>query len=399
MDFDPFEVLELKPCGDKAQIKKAYYRLALKLHPDKLEPDKPKDSRPFRRMKKAYDFLWEMGTKALAEFVLNFAAQKEHRELARRLIIAAQNGRMNEARRLLKRGADPRETGTVTVDGQMINKVTSFRIAAFKGHLEMCKLLVAHGTANDVDQDNKWIVCAACYGGHLDIVKHFFGTGIDNCWRLALAAASFHGRDDVLWHLLSEEKASCRQSSEKKEEKASAGRSSDKEGKASAGRSSDKERRKRNPSRNSLMGCPKILIKFGPKRSSNVRGAKLTIDGKAITGLSPLCIVTSKRICEHLIKNGANVDKKMGNRQTPLFCACIRGNFEIVKCLVENGADINAVDKLGRTPLMAAAFHGHAGLVRYLLKRGARIDLATNAVFLEWESSGGAADKRYRGKN
>uniref|UniRef100_A0A183CKM8 ANK_REP_REGION domain-containing protein n=1 Tax=Globodera pallida TaxID=36090 RepID=A0A183CKM8_GLOPA len=97
----------------------------------------------------------------------------------------------------------------------MINKVTPFRIAAFKGHLEMCQLLVAHGKANNVDQDNKWMVCAACYGGHLDIVKHFFGTGIDNCGRLALAAASFHGRDDVLRHLLSEEKASGGKSSDK----------------------------------------------------------------------------------------------------------------------------------------------------------------------------------------
>uniref|UniRef100_A0A914HSN2 Ankyrin repeat domain-containing protein n=1 Tax=Globodera rostochiensis TaxID=31243 RepID=A0A914HSN2_GLORO len=106
-------------------------------------------------------------------------------------------------------------------------------------------------------------------------------------------------------------------------------------------------------------------------------GAKLTIDGKEITGLSPLCIVTSESICNLLIENNANVNHQMGNGQTPLFCACIRGNLEIVKCLFVNGADINAVDKLGRTPLMAAAFHGRAGLVRYLLEKGARIDLAT----------------------
>uniref|UniRef100_A0A183BTU2 G_PROTEIN_RECEP_F1_2 domain-containing protein n=1 Tax=Globodera pallida TaxID=36090 RepID=A0A183BTU2_GLOPA len=107
-------------------------------------------------------------------------------------------------------------------------------------------------------------------------------------------------------------------------------------------------------------------------------GAKLRIAGKAITGLSPLCIVTSESICNLLIENKANVNQQMGNGQTPLFCACIRGNLEIVKCLFANGAEVNAVDKLGRTPLMAAAFHGHAGLVRYLLEKGARIDLATN---------------------
>uniref|UniRef100_A0A914H249 J domain-containing protein n=1 Tax=Globodera rostochiensis TaxID=31243 RepID=A0A914H249_GLORO len=460
MDFDPFEALQLKPCGDKEQIKKAYYRLALKLHPDKLEPDKPKDWGPFRRIKKAYDFLWEMGAKALAEFVLNFAAQKEHWELTRHLIIAAQNGRMNEARRLLKRGADPRETGTVTVDGQMINKVTAFRVAAFKGHLEMCKLLVSHGKANDVDQqDNKWMVCAACYGGHLDIVKHFFGTGIDNCWRLALAAASFHGRDEVLRHLLSEEKASAERSSNKGKSSSSASSKSRRETAADGMPQNTKQqiraekvfqfsgfvdaKRWRSNIKADILNrllnvdapqlnCPNPLIVAAlnghlkaveillenkakylremfemtidgnatmtslwvataaghstvirrllkMKGTDPNKGAKLTIDGKAITDLSPLCIVTSKRICELLIKNGANVDQQMGNGQTPLFCACIRGNFEIVKCLVVNGADINAVDKLGRTPLMAAAFHGHAGLVRYLLEKGARIDLATNA--------------------
>uniref|UniRef100_A0A914HTW3 Uncharacterized protein n=1 Tax=Globodera rostochiensis TaxID=31243 RepID=A0A914HTW3_GLORO len=109
------------------------------------------------------------------------------------------------------------------------------------------------------------------------------------------------------------------------------------------------------------------------------KGAKSTIDGKAIIGLSPLCIVTTNTICELLIEYGAEVDQQMSNGQTPLFCSCIRGNLEIVKCLFENGGSINAVDKLGRTPLMAAAFHGRAELVRYLLEKGARVDLVTNA--------------------
>uniref|UniRef100_A0A914HKM6 ANK_REP_REGION domain-containing protein n=1 Tax=Globodera rostochiensis TaxID=31243 RepID=A0A914HKM6_GLORO len=396
----------------------------------------------------------------------------------------------------------------------------------------MCQLLVAHGIDQ---QDNKWMVCAACYGGHLDIVKHFFGTGIDSCGRLALAAASLHGRDDVLRHLLSEEKASAEQNSDK-EEKASAEQNSDKEEKASAEQNSDKEEKasgEQNSDKEEKASAEQSLDKASTSSSSSSsksrresaadgesdsdvpsssqncgtrktesepqfadempqntqqqvraekvfqcsgfvdaqrwrsninadilnrllnadapqfncanalivgalnghlnaveillenkvcylrelfkmtidegttmtslwiataaghlevarrllvvtgtdpnKGAKLTIDGKVITDLSPLCIVTSESICELLIENGAQVDQQMGNGQTPLFCACIRGNLEIVKCLVENGADINAVDELGRTPLMAAAFHGHVGLVRDLLERGARIDLATNA--------------------
>uniref|UniRef100_A0A914HNA2 J domain-containing protein n=1 Tax=Globodera rostochiensis TaxID=31243 RepID=A0A914HNA2_GLORO len=121
MDFDdPFEVLELNPCSDKVKIKTAYRQMALKCHPDKT---RTADTEPFRRIKKAYDYLWKMAADKLAQFARNFTAQKGHRELVQFLIIAAQNGQINEARSLLKRGADPRGTGTVTVtvDGQMIS--------------------------------------------------------------------------------------------------------------------------------------------------------------------------------------------------------------------------------------------------------------------------------------
>uniref|UniRef100_A0A183BTU3 ANK_REP_REGION domain-containing protein n=1 Tax=Globodera pallida TaxID=36090 RepID=A0A183BTU3_GLOPA len=210
------------------------------------EQNIPGDPDYFSRIKKAYDFLRALDAKALAEYAfiklaesgdvaqmrsllrtLHLDAVELKRLLSAGLFNAAKNGHIKMARLLLKRGADQRETGTVTVDGQMINKVTPLRVAAFNGHLEMCKLLVAHGKANvnqlltwiygffgwapSDQQDIKQIVCAACYAGHLDIVK-YFGTGIDDCGRLALAAASFHGRDDILNHLLSERKASAERS-------------------------------------------------------------------------------------------------------------------------------------------------------------------------------------------
>uniref|UniRef100_A0A914HV03 J domain-containing protein n=1 Tax=Globodera rostochiensis TaxID=31243 RepID=A0A914HV03_GLORO len=221
MDFDPFEALRLEPCTDKAKIKKKYRQLAKKFHPDKTGSD---DSE-FKRINKAYKSLLEMDdANTLAEYVVGtfyvlaqcVGGKSFFGGPAKVGLIAAQNGHIKVARRLLKRGADPRRTGTVMVDGQMINKVTPLRIAAFKGHLKMCKLLVAHGTANDIDQDTKrMLICATCYGGgHLGIVKHF-GTGINYCERLALTAASFHGRGDIVRHLLSEGKASAGQSSDK----------------------------------------------------------------------------------------------------------------------------------------------------------------------------------------
>uniref|UniRef100_A0A914HTL2 J domain-containing protein n=1 Tax=Globodera rostochiensis TaxID=31243 RepID=A0A914HTL2_GLORO len=266
MDFDPFEVLELNPCGDIQRIKTAFHQLSRRTHPDmaaRSEQNILGDPDNFSRIKKAYDFLRAMDAKALAEYAfiklaqsddaaqmrsmlrtLHLDADKLKRLLSAGLFNAAKNGHVRMARLLLKRGADPRETGTVMVDGQMINKVTPLRIAAFNGHLEMCKLLVAHGKANvnqlltricgffgwsPSDQDIKQMVCAACHAGHLDIVKHF-GTGIDCCGLLAFIAASFNGRDDALRHLLSEEKASAerkRKASAERKRKTSARRNSD----------------------------------------------------------------------------------------------------------------------------------------------------------------------------
>ena len=58
-------------------------------------------------------------------------------------------------------------------------------------------------------------------------------------------------------------------------------------------------------------------------------------------------------IIEELIKAGADVNVKIGNRGwTPLFYAVENGRVQAVKCLLKNGADINARDKKSITPLM-----------------------------------------------
>ncbi|KAE9549732.1 hypothetical protein FO519_007066 [Halicephalobus sp. NKZ332] len=56
IDFDPYEVLGLPLGATSKQIKSAYRKLALVLHPDKAE-DKKKAEEAFNKLKIAYDFL------------------------------------------------------------------------------------------------------------------------------------------------------------------------------------------------------------------------------------------------------------------------------------------------------------------------------------------------------
>ena len=56
IDFDPYEVLGLSLGATSKQIKTAYRKLALVLHPDKAD-DKKKAEEAFHKLQAAYDFL------------------------------------------------------------------------------------------------------------------------------------------------------------------------------------------------------------------------------------------------------------------------------------------------------------------------------------------------------
>ena len=79
-----------------------------------------------------------------------------------------------------------------------------------------------------------------------------------------------------------------------------------------------------------------------------------------------------------LIKEGADVNAKNYNDETPLYWACGGGAVEIVKALLEAGADLYAKTEDGYTPLYRATNHGGLEIVKLLLKEGVNVHIESD---------------------
>ena len=73
-----------------------------------------------------------------------------------------------------------------------------------------------------------------------------------------------------------------------------------------------------------------------------------------------------------LIDNGADLDIRNHDRNTPLHWAAVEGQKELVVILIAHGADVNARGKGGWTPLRWAEAHGQKEIARILMAAGAR---------------------------
>ncbi|CAD8205461.1 unnamed protein product [Paramecium octaurelia] len=62
--FDPYEILEIDPSATEQEIRKAYRKISLKLHPDK-NPDDPQANQKFILLTKAYECLTDEDKKSL----------------------------------------------------------------------------------------------------------------------------------------------------------------------------------------------------------------------------------------------------------------------------------------------------------------------------------------------
>ncbi len=73
----------------------------------------------------------------------------------------------------------------------------------------------------------------------------------------------------------------------------------------------------------------------------------------------------------YFIENGAWLDRKDGNGNTPLHYAAAQGNLEMAQYLVEKGVRIDPINKKGETPLYFARMKHNKQMSQYLEGHGA----------------------------
>lgn len=79
-----------------------------------------------------------------------------------------------------------------------------------------------------------------------------------------------------------------------------------------------------------------------------------------------------------MIAEGADLDEKAQNGETPVILAVLGGHEEVARALIEAGADIHGRNAGGFTPLHAAAYAGELAMAQLLIERGADINDAQN---------------------
>jgi uncharacterized protein len=81
---------------------------------------------------------------------------------------------------------------------------------------------------------------------------------------------------------------------------------------------------------------------------------------------------------ETLLAEGAKLDERGTNGETPLILAVLAGNDAVAELLIEKGAAIGGRNAGGFTPLHAAAYAGDHGIAELLIERGADANDAQN---------------------
>ncbi|XP_069822299.1 ankyrin repeat domain-containing protein 27 isoform X2 [Dendropsophus ebraccatus] len=114
------------------------------------------------------------------------------------------------------------------------------------------------------------------------------------------------------------------------------------------------------------------------KKLSRIPTNGLGVNVTSRDGFTPLHIAAlhgHSVLVTLLLKHGAHVDAKNGNRALPLHLACHKGHFEVVKLLMEFSTGKNKKDMNGNTPLIYSCIAGHLEITAFLLEHGASVNL------------------------
>jgi ankyrin repeat protein len=256
------------------------------------------------------------------------------------LALAAEGGRLDAVRILLRSGVDPDWGGATT----------PLEAAVVEGRLQVAAALIEAGAdVNRPVADGFTPLITAASTGHLDLV------------RLLLEAGANPG-------VLADEGESALSLAKKK------------------GHREVVEALERAAGNGYRPGWPRNL--FAVLEGRDVETLKKLLDGDDggdggppdllatdRDGLTPLAVAAGLghvTLVRTLIAAGAGVDD--GGSRTPLFCAAGSRHAPVLQALIEAGAAVDAASgEEALTPLMAAAARGNVEAVRLLLEAGADV--------------------------
>ncbi|MDF3047035.1 MAG: uncharacterized protein K0R73_153 [Candidatus Midichloriaceae bacterium] len=106
------------------------------------------------------------------------------------------------------------------------------------------------------------------------------------------------------------------------------------------------------------------------------------VNDKNINGNTPLHAAAFMKhldIVNLLIEKSVNISAKNNMGITSLSFAAQAGDIDIIKVLLKNDADVNTQDNLGNAPLHISVFMGHKDVVEFLLEHGADANIKNNS--------------------
>lgn len=124
------------------------------------------------------------------------------------------------------------------------------------------------------------------------------------------------------------------------------------------------------------------LCKPDAKDTKNGENGEILADLPIQRGLIPLHLAIHglhEEMVDLLIANGADVNARDSDYDTPLIKAAQGGSEAIIMALVKAGADVNAADMSGKTPLHHLMMSGDMETVTLLINSGANVNAADNS--------------------
>ncbi|KAL3109719.1 hypothetical protein niasHT_018130 [Heterodera trifolii] len=231
------------------------------------------------------------------------------------LLVAVMEGYPEIAALLLEKGADVHQT-TVGRLNDVAMAVTPLWIAVNMRHLEMCRVLIAHGADVDLGSDSSFTpLLLACGKGSTAIVTLLVENGAN------VNLGDSEGATPTM-----------------------------------------------NTSRFGRIELVRFLLSHGANvEQMDYNGTRFALLDAAAAG--------NLEVCRLLVDEwAADVNQQAIDGTTPLMGACSFGNLDIVVFLIEHGADIDHADMDGYNALMWAVKYEKAGVARHLLAIGANAD-------------------------